>query len=98
MASVTASLLQQSWSDRRKAATAGIAQAGFLGGYSTPPLLHRQYETRRTVDLEHASDGPIMDRHRRESRQHNGITLRGLSQPAFAISRISPERGEMSVK
>src|SRR5437899_5730689 len=25
-----------------------------------------------------------MDRPRRESRQHNGITLRGLSQPTFA--------------
>jgi len=27
---------------------------------------------------------PIMDRPRRDSRQQNGITVRGLSQPTFA--------------
>jgi hypothetical protein len=45
---------------------------------------HRQDETRRTVDLGHSSDAPIMDRPRRESRHHNGITLRGVSQSTFA--------------
>ena len=40
---------------------------------------------------------PIMDRRRRDSRQHNGITLRGLSQLTFATwgnSGIEPDKGE----
>src|SRR3954462_13804325 len=58
---------------------------------------HRQDETRRTVDLGHSSDAPIMDRPRRESRHHNGITLRGVSQSTFATwgnSGIEPDKGK----
>ena len=38
-----------------------------------------------------------MDRPRRDSRQHNGITLRRLSQPTFATwgnSGIEPDKGK----
>jgi len=35
---------------------------------------------------------PIMDRRRRDSRQHNGITLRGVSQPAFATKSAKSGR------
>jgi NitT/TauT family transport system ATP-binding protein len=43
-----------------------------------------------------------MDRPRRDSRQHNGITLRGLSQLTFAtkigdVSRIIAERGKSAI-
>src|ERR1700687_198731 len=44
----------------------------------------RQGDTRRTVDLGHSSDGPIMDRPRRHSRQQHGIKVRRLSQPTSA--------------
>src|ERR1700752_4181964 len=35
---------------------------------------------------------PIMDRPRRESRRHNGISLRGLSQPTFATKFANNRR------
>src|SRR6476620_11076086 len=38
-----------------------------------------------------------MDRPRRDSRQHNGITLRGLSQPTFATKSAITGSGKASV-
>jgi hypothetical protein len=37
-----------------------------------------------------------MDQPRRDSRQQNGITLRGLSQPTFATKSALFGRGAMS--
>jgi len=37
-----------------------------------------------------------MDRPRRDSPQHNGITLRGLSQPTFATKSARNRHGVMS--
>jgi hypothetical protein len=39
---------------------------------------------------------PIMNRPRRDSRQHNGITLRGLSQPTFATKSAQNGRADPS--
>jgi hypothetical protein len=53
----------------------------------------RQDETRRTADLGQSSDGPLWLA--RDWRQHNGIMLRGLSQPTFATwgnSGIEPDK------